>query len=347
MEFPISLHDLQVTAPITVVSVVALLILLVDALSAKLRPYTGLLGILGLLGAAWTAILLIDTSGEAFLGMVHTGGMASYFALVFSVSGILSLLLSHTYNRILKIDHGEFNALILFAVAGMMLMGSAADLIIFFLGLELMSICFYVLAGFARSRATSNEAALKYFLLGAFATGFLLYGIALAYGATGTTNIQGILERGSADSPLFLIGLGLLAIGLAFKVAAVPFHMWVPDVYEGAPTTVSGFMSTGKAAAFAAFLIIFAPTLLQKVDSVRDVLAVLAVLSMIVGNVLGNCPNEHQAYARLFKYCACRLYPGGCGGGQSGRCQWCPILSSRLHGHECWRLWRSLDWRDQ
>jgi NADH-quinone oxidoreductase subunit N len=169
----------------------------------------------------------------------------------------------------------------------MMLMGSAADLVMFFLGLELMSICFYVLAGFARGRLTSNEAALKYFLLGAFATGFLLYGIALIYGATGTTNIEGVLKGGSADSVLFLIGLGLLAVGLAFKVAAVPFHMWVPDVYEGAPTTVSGFMSTGgKAAAFAAFLIIFAPPLLLKVDSLRDVLAVLAVLSMIVGNVL-------------------------------------------------------------
>ena len=287
MEFPISLHDLQATAPFTLVSAIALVILLVDSLSVKLRPHTGWLGVLGLIAAAVSALMSIDNHGEAFLGMVRTGGIASYFSLVFAVSGILSLLLSHRYNRVQKIDHGEFNALILLAVVGMMLMGSAADLVIFFLGLELMSICFYVLAGFARARLTSNEAALKYFLLGAFATGFLLYGIALIYGATGTTNIEGVLKQGSADSVLFLIGLGLLAVGLAFKVAAVPFHMWVPDVYEGAPTTVSGFMSTGgKAAAFAAFLIIFAPPLLLKVDSLRDVLAVLAALSMIVGNVL-------------------------------------------------------------
>ena len=287
MEFPISLHDLQATAPITIVSIVALLVLLFDALSSSLRRYTGWLGIAGLLAAALVGIQSIETSGEAFLGMVHTGGTSSYFAVVFSVSGGLSLLFSQVYNRTQRIDHGEFNALVLLAVVGMMLMGSAADLIIFFLGLELMSICFYVLAGFARGKLTSNEAALKYFLLGAFATGFLLYGIALVYGSTGTTSIAGILEHGSGDSALFLIGLGLLAIGLAFKVAAVPFHMWVPDVYEGAPTTVSAFMSTGgKAAAFAAFLIIFAPAVVERVDSLRDVLAVLAMLSMIVGNVL-------------------------------------------------------------
>jgi NADH-quinone oxidoreductase subunit N len=287
MEFPISLYDLLATAPTTIVGLVAVLVLLLDALSVKLRPFTGWLGILGLLVAAGAALQAIDTNGEAFLGMVHTGGAASYFALVFAVSGILSLLLSQVYNRAQGIDHGEFNALVLFSVAGMMLMASAADLIIFFLGLELMSICFYVLAGFARARPTSNEAALKYFLLGAFATGFLLYGIALIYGATGTTALTGILEQGSLHSALFVTGLGLLAIGLAFKVAAVPFHMWVPDVYEGAPTTVSGFMSTGgKAAAFSAFLIVFTPAVIQRVDSLRDVLAVLAMLSMIVGNIL-------------------------------------------------------------
>lgn len=245
MEFPVTFQDVQATAPISLAAAGALVVLLIDALSNRLRRYTAWLAIAVLLAAAVSALAAVETSGTAFLSMVHTGGTASYFALVFSVSGILSLLLSVVYNREQGIDHGEFHALVLLAVTGMMLMGAAADLVIFFLGLELMSVCFYVLTGFARGRLTSNEAALKYFLLGAFATGFLLYGIALVYGATGTTSLAGILERGSLESPLFLIGLGLLAIGLAFKVAAVPFHMWVPDVYEGAPTTVTAFMSTG------------------------------------------------------------------------------------------------------
>jgi NADH-quinone oxidoreductase subunit N len=135
----------------------------------------------------------------------------------------------------------------------------------------------------------SNEAALKYFLLGAFATGFLLYGIALLYGSTGSTRIGELaaLAGQLGGSPLYLIGLALLMIGLAFKIAAVPFHMWVPDVYEGSPTTVSGFMSTGgKAAAFAALLIVFSPAVIRELPSLRDVLSVLAVLSMVLGNVL-------------------------------------------------------------
>jgi NADH-quinone oxidoreductase subunit N len=198
-------------------------------------------------------------------------------------------MLSRSYIAKAGIEHGEYYALLLFAIIGMMLMAAAADLVIFFLGFELMSVCFYVLAGFARRRVPSNEAALKYFLLGAFASGFLLYGIALLYGATGTTNIAAIV--GQTDrllkSPLFTIGLGLLLIGLAFKIAAVPFHMWVPDVYEGAPTTVSAFMSTGgKAAAFSAVLLIFAPKLVDVSVQIQDILAAVAALSMIVGNVI-------------------------------------------------------------
>jgi NADH-quinone oxidoreductase subunit N len=152
-----------------------------------------------------------------------------------------------------------------------------------------MSVSFYVLAGFARTRMMSNEAALKYFLLGAFATGFLLYGIALIYGSTGTTTLAAlpVQAAGLAATPVFLIGLALLLIGLVFKVAAVPFHMWVPDVYEGSPTTVSGFMSTGgKAAAFAGFLLAFGPIVVAAVPALREVLAVLAALSMIAGNIL-------------------------------------------------------------
>ncbi|MCK5573914.1 MAG: NADH-quinone oxidoreductase subunit N, partial [Bacteroidetes bacterium] len=289
MEIPISIDDLFATAPITLVTLTALAVLIIEALLSKSEGIIVWLSLAGLLAAMVTAFSSISMTGTAFVGMVTTGGYASYFAIVFCLSGVLSIMLSRVYIRNQGIEHGEYYVLLLFAVVGMMLMAAAADLIMLFLGLELMSLCFYILAGFARTRVTSNEAALKYFLLGAFATGFLLYGIALVYGATGTTTIDVIIEEAGAglESPLFLIGLGLLLVGLGFKVAAVPFHMWVPDVYEGSPTTVSGFMSTGgKAAAFSALLLIFAPKMIHAVDSLRDVLAAVATLSMIVGNVI-------------------------------------------------------------
>jgi NADH-quinone oxidoreductase subunit N len=240
-------------------------------------------------GAFVWAAADIAHAGTAYGGMLSTGGYAHFFAMVFTGSGALTVLLSRSYTAREGIEHGEYYALILFAVAGMMLMAGAADLIILFLGLELMSISFYILAGFARRRVTSNEAALKYFLLGAFSTGFLLYGIALLYGSTGTTNIAAIVAKAGSlpGSPLFLVGLGLVLIGFAFKIAAVPFHMWVPDVYEGSPTTVSAFMSTGgKAAAFSAILLIFAPRVVEQTWHIREILAVVAALSMVVGNVI-------------------------------------------------------------
>jgi NADH-quinone oxidoreductase subunit N len=171
----------------------------------------------------------------------------------------------------------------------MMFIAAANDLIVVFLGIELMSVCLYVLAGFMRTKDRANEAALKYFLLGAFATGFLLYGIALIYGAVGTTNltmIKNVFVVVSTNT-LFVIGTGFLLIGLGFKAAVVPFHMWAPDVYEGAPTPVTAFMSTGaKAAAFAAFITIFIRTFDFIGGHVNELLAVLAVASMILGNIV-------------------------------------------------------------
>jgi NADH-quinone oxidoreductase subunit N len=284
-----SFQDIIASGPLTLVSIAAIIVLVVESLSDKTEGLNCWLSVIGLLVAIGVALWSIGTPGTAYSGMLMTGGYASYFSIVFCLAGLLSVMLSQSYIKKEGIEHGEYYSLILFATAGMMLMAGAADLITFFLGLELMSISFYVMAGFARKRLTSNEAALKYFLLGAFATGFLLYGITLLYGSTGTTNIAFITANIAlySKNTLFIIGLGLLMIGLVFKVAAVPFHMWVPDVYEGSPTTVSGFMSTGgKAAAFSAFLLIFSPALVSVMGSVRDVLAVLAALSMIVGNVL-------------------------------------------------------------
>jgi len=284
-------QELLAVAPLLTVAVTALLVLLIDALAERSETLTCWTSIAGLAAALGLALGRIGAApaADAFSGMVTTGGFANFFALVFCTAGILSILLSASYIRKEGIMHGEYYALILFAVSGMILMASAADLVIFFLGLEVMSVSFYVLAGFARGRLASNEAALKYFLLGAFATGFLLYGIALVYGATGSTAIAGLPARaaGLAGTPLLLAGLALLLIGLLFKVAAVPFHMWVPDVYDGAPTTVSGFMSTGgKAAAVSGFMLAFGPVLVATIPSLREVLALIAALSMILGNLI-------------------------------------------------------------
>jgi NADH-quinone oxidoreductase subunit N len=286
-----SFQDVLTTAPLIAVAATACLVLLIDALKKNSEALTVWVSGAGLAFALGIAMARIQTGGGglAFGGMITSGGSANFFTLIFCSVGILTLLLSWSYVRTAGMMHGEYFALVLFAIAGMILMASAADFVIFFIGLEIMSVAFYVLAGFARNRLDSNEAGLKYFLLGAFATGFLLYGIALLYGATGTTALAGLPARAAAlaHTPVFAIGLGLFVIGLAFKVAAVPFHMWVPDVYEGSPTTVSGFMSTGgKAAAFSGFLLVFVPAVVGAVPAMRDVLAVLAAASMIAGNVI-------------------------------------------------------------
>lgn len=290
-----SFEDLIASGPLTVVSLMAVAVLVVESLRDRTEGLNCWLALAGLLLAMLVAVQSVGASGTAYAGMLMTGGYSSYFDIVFSLAGLLTVMLSRSYIEKEGIEHGEYYSLILFAIAGMMLMAGALDLITFFLGLELMSIAFYIMAGFARKRLASNEAALKYFLLGAFATGFLLYGIALMYGSTGTTRLADIMMGLPVYSRrlLFLIGVALLMVGLVFKVAAVPFHMWVPDVYEGSPTTVSGFMSTGgKAAAFSAFLLIFSPALLSVMGSVREILAVLATLSMVVGNVIAISQNN-------------------------------------------------------
>jgi NADH-quinone oxidoreductase subunit N len=284
-----SISDLVTAGPMLLVSLTGLLVLLLDAFNPKAGALTCWVSAVGLASALVWSLTGVGAPGTAFGGMLSTGGFSSYFGMVFAASGLLSIMLSRSYIGKEGIEHGEYYVLILFAVVGMMLMAAAADLVVFFLGLELMSICFYVLAGFARKRLGSNEAAIKYFLLGAFSTGFLLYGIALLYGSTGTTNISLMTSRASvlSNSPLFMAGFGLLMVGLIFKVAAVPFHMWVPDVYEGSPTTVSGFMSTGgKAAAFSGFLLVLAPKVIALLSPIREILAVVAALSMILGNLV-------------------------------------------------------------
>jgi NADH-quinone oxidoreductase subunit N len=207
------------------------------------------------------------------------------------VAAGLAVLISDQYMEREECNHGELYPLILFTVVGMMLMASGTDLMTIFLGLEVMSVSLYVLAGFNRKNLKSNEAGLKYFLLGAFSTGFLLYGMALTYGATGTTRIAKIAvvvgQMSVPSSNIMLVaGMLLMLTGFAFKVAAAPFHMWTPDVYEGAPTPMTAFMSAGpKAAGFAAALRIFLVALPTLQVEWSQVFWILAVLTMTIGNI--------------------------------------------------------------
>jgi NADH-quinone oxidoreductase subunit N len=209
---------------------------------------------------------------------------------LFIGSGLAGTALAHRYLDRMEINRGEFYPLLLYSISGMILMAQAADLIVVFLALELLSIPLYILAGFARPNPASEEAALKYFLLGAFAGGFVVYGVALSFGATGTTSLAGIvagISSGSADLTLLLIGAGLILIGLGFKVALVPFHMWTPDVYQGAPTPVTAFMAVGaKAAGFAALLRIFLAALPILGEDLVPVFWTLSALTMFAGNLI-------------------------------------------------------------
>jgi NADH-quinone oxidoreductase subunit N len=283
------LNDLVANAPVMIVAMTVLVAMLVEAVR-KTRPVAiYYVSMIGLAFAAVFAITNLTVEGTSFGGMLLHGGYANFFGALFCFVSFFTIILSRNYFERQKYHRGEFYILLLFATIGMMLIASANDLIIVFLGIELMSVCLYVLAGFIRTKERANEAALKYFLLGAFATGFLLYGIALIYGAVGTTNLTMIRNVFAVVSTniLFVIGAGFLLIGLAFKAAAVPFHMWAPDVYEGAPTPVTAFMSTGaKAAAFAAFITLFIRTFDFIGGQVNELLAVLAAASMILGNIV-------------------------------------------------------------
>lgn len=227
-----------------------------------------------------------------FAEHVVLDNFATFFNFTFLIAAGLTILMSDDYLQREGYPIGEYYPLILFTTAGAMWMASGIDLMTIFLGLEVLSISLYVLAGMFRGQLRSNEAGLKYFLLGAFSTGFLLYGIALIYGVTGSTklaHIGQVLSQHTAmiNNPMMLAGVVLLSIGFLFKISAAPFHMWAPDVYQGAPTPITGFMSAGpKAAAFAAFVRVLVLGLDQMHGQWGNMLWILAVLTMIVGNVI-------------------------------------------------------------
>ena len=251
----------------------------------------GWLSVVGVIGAA-AATLWMWQSGAKGAGQPHMVYLDAYRfvseLLILFIAGA-TCLLSLRFLGKQRLLAPEYYVLVLFAAIGMQLMVAAADFILLFIGLEIMSISVYVLAGFDRFRRSSAEAALKYFLVGAFASAFLLYGIALVYGATGQTNyvLIGAQFAGSDTSLLARMGLALLLVGFGFKAAAVPFHMWAPDVYDGAPTPITGFMATAvKTAAFVALVRVLADAFPAYTELWQPIVAVLAVASMIVGNVV-------------------------------------------------------------
>jgi NADH-quinone oxidoreductase subunit N len=286
--------DLIAVLPFAFLVLWASALLLIDVFLLQERRKTTVL--LAALGLVITIVLSIAQSGQqemAFNNMISLDGFAVFLNTLFLVSGLIAVGLSYDYLQRMGIERGEYYPLLLFSISGMLLMSYAADLIVIFLALELLSIPLYVLAGFARPRLESEESAMKYFLLGAFASGFLVYGIALIFGGTATTNLSGIYDAvaaGLADSTLLAVGAGLVLVGLGFKVGAVPFHMWTPDVYQGAPSTITAFMAIGaKAGGFAAILRVFVIGFsndLIVIEKLTAVLWGLAVITMIVGNVM-------------------------------------------------------------
>ena len=283
--------DFDTILPVTILTVWASVLLLVDLLIPSGRKsITALLSALGLALTLGFTISQLGQEAVGFNGMVVLDGFSTFVNALLLFSGLLGIALAYGYVKRMGLERGEYYTLLLFSVTGMMLMAQAADLIMVFIALELLSIPLYVLAAFARPRVDSEEAGLKYFLLGAFSTGFVVYGIALVFGATGATSLSGIVEKIASQSDLNLlltIGAALILVGFGFKVAAVPFHMWTPDVYQGAPTAVTAFMSSGaKIAGFAALLRVFATAFPSIAIDMTDIFWALSALTMILGNII-------------------------------------------------------------
>jgi NADH-quinone oxidoreductase subunit N len=281
--------NFNVIFPLILLTLWACALLLVG-LFVKRKGAIAFLAALGLALTLGSTLSQIGLSETSFNGMVVLDSFSTFVNALLLLTGLLGVALAYDYIRRLGLERGEYYVLLLFSLTGMMLMAQAADLITVFLALELLSIPLYVLAAFARPRQESEEAGLKYFLLGAFSTGFVVYGIALVFGATGATSLHAIVEADSAgaSNPLLLtIGAALILVGLSFKVGAVPFHMWTPDVYQGAPSAVTGFMAAGaKIAGFAALLRVFALAFPSLAADLTPILAVISALTMIVGNLL-------------------------------------------------------------
>ena len=283
--------DVRAVLPEGILAAGGMAVLVVGASLRKRRP--GLL-----LGA--TIVILALAAGAALLGIGHyrsafddriaLDGFATFTKVLLCAAGAVAVVAAHAFLKQEEAPQPELFALVLFSTIGMMLMASASDLLVLFVALETFSLAFYVLAAFRRGRRDSQEASLKYFLTGSFASAFLLYGVALCYGALGTTRFPGVATLPAASVPvrgLLPVGLALVLVGLAFKAAAVPFHMWTPDVYDGAPAPLSGFLAAGsKIAAYAAALRLLTSAFPYLQPQWRPAVGAVAVLTMVVGSVV-------------------------------------------------------------
>jgi len=288
-------NDLMVSLgailPLIILAAWALILLILDVFLLKDRnEWTAGLAALGLMVTLGFVLARLGRVESAFGGMVIVDKFSNFLSVLLLCSGLTCIAISIDYLKRTGIKRGEYYIMLMFAILGMMLMGMASDLIMIFLALELLSIPLYVLTGIAVPRFTSEEASIKYFLLGSLASSIFVYGAALIYGSTAATKLKDIvivLEQGTYDPILLLAGAALILVGLSFKVAIVPFHMWTPDVYQGAPTAVTAFMAVGaKAAGFAALMRIFILTFpLLSVD-LTPILWVLSVLTMVLGNLV-------------------------------------------------------------
>ena len=282
--------DFYVLLPLIILIVWACALLIVDLFIPKERKWlTALLAAFGLALTLGFTLSQLGRENTGFNEMVVLDGFSVFVNALLLLTGLLGVSLAYGYIKRMGLERGEYYILMLFSISGMMLMAQAADLIVVFLALELLSLPLYVLSAFARPRVDSEEAGLKYFLLGAFSSGFVLYGIALVYGATGSTAMSGIIAAASAGTSglLLTVGAALILVGFGFKVAAVPFHMWTPDVYQGAPTAVTAFMAAGaKIAGFAALLRVFSTAFSSISTDLTPIIWALSALTMIVGNLI-------------------------------------------------------------
>ena len=284
--------SIQAIVPMLSVTLAALACMAAEAFrDHEEKMPIGVFGIIGLAGAGISAALLWNGNSTSF-GVIAGDNFGLFVTLILVAVGILTILFSSQVVDRDGIPAGEYYSLILFSVAGMIMMATANDLLVIFIALEILSLAVYVLTGIRREDPRATEAAFKYFLLGAFSSAFFLYGIAFTYGLTGSTHLDKIgaylAAESLSDNPLILVALGLLLVGFSFKISAVPFHMWTPDAYEGAPAIVTGFMSTGvKAAAFAAFTRVFLSAFEPFSGEWAPVIWVIAAATMILGTVVG------------------------------------------------------------
>jgi NADH-quinone oxidoreductase subunit N len=283
IQFP----DLGPVIPEILMTCAALLMLVLDLVVRKKET----IGFLSIAAAALVGYSILNSAGVTFQGMFVSDAYSMFFKCIFLVSLVLSVLISIKYIDVERVNYGEYYCLMLLSTLGMMIMASAGDLIVLYLGLELMALSTYVLAAFIRHDKRSNEAGIKYLLLGAFASAILLYGISFTYGITATTDIKGIAtyitEHGLTSSTPLMMAIIMFVVAFGFKIAAVPFHMWAPDVYEGAPTSITAFMSVGpKAAGFAALGRVFLISFASMSDIWIQALIPVAIATMAVGNIV-------------------------------------------------------------